>query len=157
MRKDLKVRILSIFVAGIMAISVIGGVFFYIDSPGSSNHAEQITGFIVKGNVSESMRQQYISRGMTFIEVHYDSSTEQYLKDLETYPEQLTTPGGSIQVIVVEIGESDPKIIAESLNGMEEMEFDDPEIFKKLCSILYYPPVECIAANLTVPEPSSQP
>lgn len=156
MRKELKVRLISLFVAGIMAISVIGGVFFYIDSPGSRNQAEQITGYVVKGNVSESLRQQYIARGLTFIEVHYDSFTEKHLRDIESLPTQLTTPGGSVQAIVVEIESSDPKIIVESLNGIEEVSFDDPEMFEKLCRILYYPPVECIAANLTIPEPSTQ-
>ena len=151
MKKEYKTRLISLFVIGVMAVSVLGGAFLYIEkapaqaSSGVMDKYIQDGIYVIREPVPEDEKQKYIGMGLTFIEARYDMLSRGMLSDIEAIPTNYVTPGGKIQAIVIELEADEPSLSAESLNGQEEMALDDPEMHSKLCTILYYPPVDCLS------------
>lgn len=109
-----------------------------------------ISEFIIKQNISEDLKIQYMRQGMTFLEVHYGYGTD--IKSIEDLPNQFKTPYNEVQLVIIEItdyGNSFATI--ESLEGYEEVNSTDlNQIGKALCKVLLYPPVECIIDSLEI-------
>ena len=146
MKKSTKVTVFSLIVIGIMFVSVVSYAFLNIFTE-NKPQASEITSYIMKENISEEVKYAYISRGLTFLEVHYHEGTQHLLPEIEGLPSQLTTNTGAIQLIVIEIYDAEKSYaIAEGINGYKEMNITDAnEMARTLCDILYFTPIECIS------------
>jgi hypothetical protein len=146
---------ISLLIKGIMLISVLSYAFLNVFDSGNKKGVAQITGFVMKENLSSEARQQYLQQGMTFLELHYDYLTD--LASIEDFPNQFMTPFNEIQLIIIEIQDTDRQFaVVQSLNGEEEINSTDiNDIAKSLCNMLMYPPVECMLDKMNANQTSS--
>lgn len=150
MKKSTKTALISFIFIGIMAISVLSyAMMSFFSERQNKGGIAQITGYVMKENLSDASRQVYLQHGMTFLEVHYSDKDMDVLKKIEALPTQMTTATGHIQLIVIEIYDPEKSFaVAESLNGVKEMNITDArEVALALCDALFYTPVECISST----------
>lgn len=147
--------LISLLIMGIMFISVLSYAFLNVFGEQEQNTATEITGVVMKENLSYETRYSYMQQGMTFLEVHYDYFTD--LVSIEDLPNQFKTPLNEIQLIVIEIEDNERQYtIVQGINGEEEINSTDiNSIARSLCSVLTYPPVECVIDKLNTTGNSS--
>jgi hypothetical protein len=120
----------------------------------SQSGEAQLKGFVLRENITEDVRSYYVSRGLTFLEVHYGYGTD--IKSIEDFPNQFMTPNNQVQLIIIEIPDYERYYaIAESFNGIEEINSTElNQLAKGICNVLLYPPVECILGSLNMTQGS---
>ena len=148
MKKATKIRLVTIIVLVTMTLSVLSYPFLSVFAPQAQ--INELTTYVITGQLDEATKQFYVQRGLTFMEVHFNDLTRYNLASLEGLPKQFTTPYGEIQLIVIEVRDDERSFIKfESMTGTRETEsFDLNEIGTILCDTLFYSPLECISNRI---------
>ena len=151
--KQSNMAILSLIIIAIMFVSILSYAVMNVLSQSQSGEA-QLKGFVLRENITEDVRSYYVSRGLTFLELHYGYGAD--IKSIEDFPNQFMTPKSQIQLIIIEVPDYERSYaIAESLNGIEEINSTElNQLAKGICNVLLYPPVECILGSLNMTQGS---
>ncbi|MEM7826961.1 MAG: hypothetical protein QXQ40_01920 [Candidatus Aenigmatarchaeota archaeon] len=151
MKKSTKQLVVTLAIVFTMTLSVVAYPFLSILRSESKNRTKEIKGFIIKGNISDNLRYDYLRMGITFLTLIYNESIPNDVINLiEGIPQRFTTTYGEVQIIILEIPGDKNYVVLENINDIRYINVTDnitDEINDQLCEILIYPPVECVISG----------
>jgi len=139
MKKVTKQRIMVLLIAGIFILS---SVAFVANFETPEQAPQELTNFVVDGELSQATEAAYLSKGFTIMKVYYSNENIDYVNSL---PDIFMTPSDQVQLIVEKIKNQTEKITITGPRGDEEIfNATQDKVIKALCNNLYYAPPECI-------------
>ncbi len=137
--------IMIIFLFGMSSIAfIITGLF------GTTENGQKpkiLDSFVVDGELDSITESDYYRKGFTIMKFYYsENSIIDYVNQL---PEMTQAPNGAYQLIVEKIPADSTYAILAGPYGDEEIKnVTIQAIQDSLCSMLYYPPIECALMSL---------
>lgn len=139
-------KLATIIIVITMILSVFGYAIMFVYRGIEQKRGRERINYVMEGALSEETKSFLLSRGITILEFYYNENVSpEVISQIENLPTIYTTPSGAIQLVVVKINSTTPKIKISSLNGEVEVgEMNLSKLEKELCSVLTVTPVECL-------------
>ncbi len=148
MRKATKQKIavlMIIFLFGMSSIAyIITGLF---GTREDVQKPKTLDSFVVDSELDSITESDYYRKGFTIMKFYYsENSLIDYVGQM---PEMTRAPNGAYQLIVEKIPADSTYVKLSGPNGDEEIKnVSSQAIQDSLCSMLYYPPIECALLNM---------